>query len=206
MQSSAGKKWFGRTPSEWLSSLPIFSLLLLTLIIGTGEMVHGQLLRLGERMFGDPENQVQYFLLRADPSAPTCEANPDIDALVAKQLADSEGAPKSDLDLLFGDVAIDPNEIRASLEAARDQCRERFAVYERVSKAITPEVEVFREIETGFFGIFKFGTENRPLILLIMVAIAPFQPPSISTTSTCVHPARRKISRFIRWPCWAQTF
>ena len=54
MQSSAGKKWFGRTPSEWLSSLPIFSLLLLTLIIGTGEMVHGQLLRLGERMFGDP--------------------------------------------------------------------------------------------------------------------------------------------------------
>jgi len=169
-------------------------------------MVHGQLLRLGERMFGDPENQVQYFLLRADPSAPTCEANPDIDALVAKQLADSEGAPKSDLDLLFGDVAIDPNEIRASLEAARDQCRERFAVYERVSKAITPEVEVFREIETGFFGIFKFGTENRPLILLIMVAIAPFQPPSISTTSTCVHPARRKISRFIRWPCWAQTF
>ena len=65
MQSSAGKKWFGRTPSEWLSSLPIFSLLLLTLIIGTGEMVHGQLLRLGERMFGDPENQVQYFLLRA---------------------------------------------------------------------------------------------------------------------------------------------
>ncbi len=105
MQSSAGKKWFGRTPSEWLSSLPIFSLLLLTLIIGTGEMVHGQLLRLGERMFGDPENQVQYFLLRADPSAPTCEANPDIDALVAKQLADAESAPKSDLDLLFGDVA-----------------------------------------------------------------------------------------------------
>lgn len=44
MQSSAGKKWFGRTPSEWLSSLPIFSLLLLTLIIGTGEMVHGQAL------------------------------------------------------------------------------------------------------------------------------------------------------------------
>lgn len=182
MQSSAGKKWFGRTSAEWLSSLPIFSLLLLTLIIGTGEMVHGQLLRLGERMFGDPSNQVQYFLLRADPSAPTCDANPDIDALVGKQVADAETAPQSDLDLLFGDVAIDPNEIRMSLEAARDQCRERFAVYERVSKAITPEVEVFREIETGFFGIFKFGTENRPLILLIMVAIA-----AISTTKQFHH-------------------
>ena len=182
MQSSSGKKWFGRTASEWLSSLPIFSLLLLTLIIGTGEMVHGQLLRLGERMFGDPEKQVQYFLLRADPSAPTCNPDPDIDALVDKQVREAETAPKSDLDLLFGDVAIDPNEIRMSLEAARAQCRERYEVYERVSQAITPEVEVFREIETGFFGIFKFGTENRPLLLLIMVAIA-----AISTTRQFHH-------------------
>ncbi|HEX4879605.1 MAG TPA: TRAP transporter large permease subunit [Limnobacter sp.] len=182
MQSASGKKWVGRSPSEWLSSLPIFSLLLLTLIIGTGEMVHGQLLRLGERMFGDPQNQIQYFLLRADPEKPTCDPNPDIDALVAKQVADAESAPKSDLDLLFGDSAIDPNEIRMSLEAARDQCQDRFDLYERVSGAITPEVKMFREIETGFFGIFKFGTENRPLILLIMVAIA-----AITTTLSYHH-------------------
>ncbi|HEX4917174.1 MAG TPA: TRAP transporter large permease subunit [Limnobacter sp.] len=182
MQSASGKKWIGRSPSEWLSSLPIFSLLLLTLIIGTGEMVHGQLLRLGERMFGDPQNQIQYFLLRADPEKPTCDPNPDIDALVAKQVADAESAPKSDLDLLFGDSAIDPNEIRMSLEAARDQCKDRFDLYERVSGAITPEVKMFREIETGFFGIFKFGTENRPLILLIMVAIA-----AVTTTLSYHH-------------------
>ncbi|WP_370261678.1 TRAP transporter large permease subunit [Limnobacter sp.] len=182
MQSASGKKWVGRSPSEWLSSLPIFSLLLLTLIIGTGEMVHGQLLRLGERMFGDPQNQIQYFLLRADPEKPSCDPNPDIDALVAKQVADAESAPKSDLDLLFGDTAIDPNEIRMSLEAARDQCQDRYDLYERVSGAITPEVKMFREIETGFFGIFKFGTENRPLILLIMVAIA-----AVTTTLSYHH-------------------
>ncbi|MGY2438001.1 hypothetical protein ACW4FQ_33210, partial [Escherichia coli] len=32
---------FGR----WLSTLPVFLLLTLTLVIGTGEMLHGQLLR-----------------------------------------------------------------------------------------------------------------------------------------------------------------
>lgn len=172
MQTSSGKKWIGRSPSEWLSSLPIFSLLLLTLIIGTGEMVHGQLLRLGERMFGDSEKQVQYFLLRADPEKPTCDPNPDIDALVAKEVESASSAGASDLDALFGATAVNPDEIRQSLEAARGLCQERFSVYERVNSAITPELKVFREIETGFFGIFRFGTENRPLILLVMVAIA----------------------------------
>ncbi|MCQ8895822.1 TRAP transporter large permease subunit [Limnobacter humi] len=172
MQTSAGKKWIGRSPQEWLSSLPIFSLLLLTLIIGTGEMVHGQLLRLGERMFGDSEKQVQYFLLRADPEKPTCDPNPDIDTLVAKEVEKAKNAPASDLDSLFGPQEVNPDEIRQSLEAARSLCQERYAVYEKVSKAITPELKAFRSLETGFFGIFKFGTENRPLILLVMVAIA----------------------------------
>ncbi|MBC7701746.1 MAG: hypothetical protein H7225_15240, partial [Massilia sp.] len=54
MITSNSRKILGRSPLEWFSSLPVFALLLLTLIIGTGEMVHGQLLRLGESMFGDP--------------------------------------------------------------------------------------------------------------------------------------------------------
>lgn len=172
METSSGKKLAGRTFGEWFASLPIFSLLLLTLIIGTGEMVHGQLLRLGERMFGEPEAGVQYFLLRADPVQPTCDKNPDIDALVEKERLASENEPKSELDLLFGDTAFDPVAVRQSLEAARGLCQEKYENYEKVSARITPELEVFRNIETGFFAIFRFGTENRPLILLTMVAIA----------------------------------
>ena len=137
METTANKKWFGRAISEWLASLPIFSLLLLTLVIGTGEMVHGQLLRLGERMFGEPEAGVQYFLLRADPVKPTCNPNPDIDAQVQKQIDDAANEPKSELDLLFGDVSIDPDAIRQSLEAARGQCQEKFEIYEKVKERIT---------------------------------------------------------------------
>ena len=79
----SGLRILGRGPSEWLLSLPVFFLLLLTLVIGTGEMFHGQLLRTGESLFGDPKANVQYFMLRADPVAPDCNPNPDIDAEVA---------------------------------------------------------------------------------------------------------------------------
>lgn len=162
--------FLNRSWSEWLSSLPVLSLLLLTLVIGTGEMFHGQLLRVGERLFGNPEDNVQYFMLRADPSQPTCDPNQDIDAAVAAKMS----APVSDdpLEALFADTPQDPETVRASLEAAKSLCVEKHDLYERVVRNITPEVKMFRTLETGFFGVFKFGTENRALILLVMFAIA----------------------------------
>ena len=43
-----------RAPTERWVNLAILALLLLSLVIGTGEMIHGQLLRVGEVLFGDP--------------------------------------------------------------------------------------------------------------------------------------------------------
>ncbi|REH39833.1 TRAP-type C4-dicarboxylate transport system permease large subunit [Paraperlucidibaca baekdonensis] len=171
--------FLNRSLSEWFSSLPVLALLLLTLIIGTGEMLHGQLLRFGERTFGDPTTNVQYFMLRADPVRPACDPNKDIDAAVQAKL----NAPVSDdpLDMLFADAPQDPEAIRSSLEAAKALCIEKNDIYERVVQNITPELKAFRAVETGFFGIFKFGTENRPLILLAMFAIAAI------TTTLGVH-------------------
>lgn len=45
---------------EWFSTFVILLLLLLTLIIGTGEMIHGQLLRGGERLYGNEAVGMQY--------------------------------------------------------------------------------------------------------------------------------------------------
>ena len=171
--------FLNRSLSEWFSSLPVLALLLLTLIIGTGEMLHGQLLRIGERSFGDPASNVQYFMLRADPVRPACDPNQDIDAAVQAKI----NAPVSDdpLDMLFADTPQDPEAVRSSLEAAKALCIEKNDIYERVVKNITPNLKAFRAVETGFFGIFKFGTENRPLILLAMFAIAAI------TTTLGVH-------------------
>ncbi len=178
MQNSNAPKFMGRTPLEWLSSLPVFALLLITLIIGTGEMVHGQLLRLGESMFGNKEAQVQYFMLRAEPVKPTCTIITDIDAEVARQGAADAAGGGDDIDDLFADsAAVDPAIQRKSIEQANQICQGKLDMYQRVLEHQTTEVKAYRMLETSFFKLFELGTSNRPLILLLMVVIA-----SITTT------------------------
>lgn len=182
--SRAGFKFLGRGPSEWLLSLPVFSLLLLTLIIGTGEMFHGQLLRSGEKIFGDPSTGIQYFMMRGDPSKPDCNANPDVDAEVAKATA-SSSAPVDAIDALFAGPS-DPVAVRNSIIKAAELCKEKVAMYTNIKAHITPGVRAYRTFETAFFYIFHFGTENRSLVLLLMVFIA-----AISTTLNVHHLALR---------------
>lgn len=173
-----------RSLSEWLSSLPVFLLLILTLVIGTGEMIHGQLLRMGEKLFGDPATGVQYFMLRFDPEKPDCDPNADIEATLQKQLA--APAATSDIDSLIDDDVVDPEAIRQSLITAKELCGEKVTAYTNLSKNITPELKAYRATETAFFGLFHFGTENRSVILILMVAIA-----AISTTLGLHHIALR---------------
>jgi len=179
-----GPRVLGRTPAEWLLSLPVFSLLLLTLIIGTGEMFHGQLLRMGEHLFGDPKSGVQYFMLRADPTAPDCNSTPDIEAEVQKALSTSSSG--SDIDALFATEALDPVATRESVVKAAALCQEKHEIYKKVVEHMNPGVKAYRMLETAFFGIFHFGVENRSLVLLLMVMIA-----SINTTLSEHHIALR---------------
>jgi TRAP-type C4-dicarboxylate transport system permease large subunit len=172
MNTTDSRKILGRTFSEWFSSLPVFALLLLTLIVGTGEMVHGQLLKLGESMFGDSTAQVQYFMLRAEPTKPDCDANINVDAELAKQAA-APATKGDDIDDLFGEEkAADPALLRSSIEQALSICKTKHEIYAQVLQHQTTEVKVYRTLETSFFGLFQVGTDNRPLILLLMVAIA----------------------------------
>jgi TRAP-type C4-dicarboxylate transport system permease large subunit len=167
--NSQGPKFLGRSATEWLLSLPIFSLLLLTLIIGTGEYFHGQLLRMGENMFGDQKVGVQYFMMRVDPDKPQCDPNPNIEQAVQAELAGGGGDA---IDALFDDEPKDPEAIKASILKAAELCKEKHAMYEKIVENITPTVKAYRAFETSFFWLFSFGTENRPLILLLMVLIA----------------------------------
>ncbi|TAK98871.1 MAG: transporter, partial [Aquabacterium sp.] len=172
MNTPDSRKILGRTFLEWFSSLPVFALLLLTLIVGTGEMVHGQLLKLGESMFGDSQAQVQYFMLRAEPTKPECDANVNIEAELAKQLA-APPTKGDDIDDIFGaQTAADPAVLRKSIEQAQAICKAKHDIYNKVLQHQTPQVKAYRTLETSFFGLFQVGTDNRPLILLLMVAIA----------------------------------
>lgn len=162
---------FGRGPGEWLIGLPTITLLLLVLVIGTGEMLHGQLLRMGESMFGDKDNGVQYFMLRADPEKPACNPNLNIDAEVARQIAADHRSAGDALDDLFETSPIDPVARRQAVAVAQEQCKFRHALYQKAVTHLTPTIVAYRTLETSFFGLFQFGTENRPLILLLLMGV-----------------------------------
>jgi len=155
--------------TEWISTFVILILLLLTLIIGTGEMVHGQLLRMGERLYGDPATGMQYSFLRAEPTAPDCERNPDIDAQVHAQMQANAADEFADI---FGTAS--ESDVRASILAAKQICEEKFQFHDQAIQHIQahPSLKMYRTIETSFFGIFKFGTENRAILLVLMVVFA----------------------------------
>ena len=155
--------------TEWISTFVILVLLLMTLVIGTGEMIHGQLLRMGERLYGDPDTGMQYSFLRAEPEKPSCDRHPNIDAQVQEQMKINAA---DEFASMFG-VASEAD-VRASLIAAREQCDEKYQFYDKAMKHMEahPSIRTYRKIETSFFGIFKFGTENRALFLVIMVVFA----------------------------------
>ncbi|EXU22876.1 TRAP transporter, DctM-like membrane domain protein, partial [Acinetobacter baumannii 24845_3] len=168
-EKRSGLGLLGYIWNEWISTFIILILLLMTLIIGTGEMIHGQLLRIGERLYGDPATGMQYSFLRAEPEKPTCDRHPNIDAQVKEQM---KANASDDFASFFG--AASESDVRASLLAAQQQCEEKYQAYDKTIKYIeaNPGVRTYRAIETGFFGIFKFGTENRAILLVFMVLIS----------------------------------
>ena len=155
--------------TEWISAFAILLLLLLTLIIGTGEMIHGQLLRMGERLYGDPAAGMQYSFLRAEPAKPSCDRHPDVDAQVQRQMKVNAADEFADI---FGTASA--ADVRASILAAQQMCEERYQFYDKAVKHMDahPSIRAYRTFETSFFGIFKFGTENRAILLIMMVVLA----------------------------------
>ena len=107
-----------------MSTFVILMLLLLTLIIGTGEMIHGQLLRVGERLYGNEQIGMQYSFLRAEPVKPSCDRHPDIDAQVQQQMKTNANDEFADI---FGTTSA--ADVRASVLAGQQQCEEKYLFY-----------------------------------------------------------------------------
>ncbi|GAA5556826.1 hypothetical protein Asch01_01531 [Acinetobacter schindleri] len=155
--------------TEWISTFVVLVLLLLTLVIGTGEMIHGQLLRMGERLYGDPATGMQYSFLRAEPTRPQCERNIDVDRRVQQQMKADAADEYADF---FG--VRSEADVRAAVMQAQQVCEESHAFYTQAINHINahPSIRAYRSFETSFFGLFKFGVENRALLLVIMVVFA----------------------------------
>lgn len=175
--------------NEWFSTFSILILLLLTLIIGTGDMIHGQMLRLGERLYGDEKIGMQYSFLRAEPNKPSCDRNVDIDKLVKEKMQQEASDPDA---AFFG---LTPEaDVRDSFVSAQTDCEQKYAFYDKSIKHMEdhPSLRSYRSMETGFFWILKWGSEHRVLILILMVVIAAITA-SLKMHHIGLRPARTKL-------------
>ena len=181
--------------TEWISTFVVLVLLLLTLIIGTGEMIHGQLLRMGERIYGDPATGMQYSFLRAEPETPTCDRNPNVDALVQQQM---QSNAKDEFADIFGTSSQE--DVRKSVLAGKKLCEDKYAFHDTATKYLDdhPSIRPYRTMETTFFGIFQFGSDNKAILLILMVVLA-----AITTTLKIHHIGLRSPSTRLDYRVYA---
>ncbi len=166
--------------AEWICSLPAFCILVLVVALGVGELVSARLVEVGEYIWQD------YYKLRHDPLAPSCDPNINIDAAVAAKLNKSQG-PKDEFDLFEG--GPNPTEIRTAIENAAQQCRHSHAEYHAIAQRITPEVKIFRWVDTSIGTIVTLGVLYKKYCLAVLVLLC-----ATATTLFQHHLALRSIT------------
>lgn len=154
------KKKLQRSPQEWISSLPVFFLLLMVMLSGNSEKMHAQLLKAGEFLWHD------YFILRGDFPPPDCNIAPDIEAELNKLAAETD-----DLDALFDEQPFDRQAARISLLKAKQLCVEKHQLAKQNRQRVTLSVSVFRSLETSVEAISLFTLEKQRFILLLVLFI-----------------------------------
>ncbi|MCM0613641.1 TRAP transporter large permease subunit [Marinobacter sediminum] len=170
-----------RSGLEWFSSLPACLLLLAVVIFSTSSDIHNQMLRGGEQLWSG------YYKLRMDPVAPTCDANRNIDAAVAAELAEKP-AKDDPMAALLGVKEKDPADVRLSIERAVADCRAAHESYINLRDQLTPGVKAYRAVELFVADLTAFGLSSQRYILVILVMLC-----AVTATLTRHHIAMRAM-------------
>lgn len=160
-------RFANRSLGEWLSSLPTLVILLITIFLSSGEILHSQLLKIGENNWDD------YFLLRGAGvvQEPTCDPNPNIDVELARVVAEKKAAMADDpLASIFG-TDVDEGALRQSLVSAARICQEKWDRYTIIQERVTPGVKAFRTLEVGVQKMVSTINEYKRLLLALLVLI-----------------------------------
>ncbi|MEH6560710.1 MAG: TRAP transporter large permease subunit [Marinobacter sp.] len=175
------KGGFRRSGLEWFSSLPACLLLLSVVLFSTSSDIHNQMLRGGEQLWSG------YYKLRMDPAAPTCNAERDIEAAVAKELAQGP-ADDDPIAALLGAQAKDPADVRLAIERSVADCKAAYQSYDSLRDKLTPGVKAYRAIELFIADLIALGLESQRYILVLLVMLC-----AITATLTRHHIAMRAM-------------
>src|SRR5690554_7911240 len=172
---------FRRTGLEWFSSLPACLLLLAVVLFSTSSDIHNQMLRGGEQLWSG------YYKLRMDPAQPLCDANRDIDAAVAEEMA-REAAADDPMAALLGAAEKDPADVRLAIERSLAECRSARASFEALQGQLPPGVKAYRTVELFAADLIAFGLSAQRYILVILVMLC-----AVTATLTRHHIAMRAM-------------
>ncbi|MDP4547740.1 MAG: TRAP transporter large permease subunit [Marinobacter sp.] len=170
-----------RSGLEWFSSLPACLLLLAVVLFSTSSDIHNQMLRGGEQLWSG------YYKLRMDPVKPQCEVVQDVDAAVAKEMA--EAPPADDpMAALLGDFEKDPAEVRLAIERSAADCQAAHTGYAELQDKLTPGVKAYRTVELFVADLIAFGLAAQRYILVVLVMLC-----AVTATLTRHHIAMRAM-------------
>ncbi|WP_100637876.1 TRAP transporter large permease subunit [Marinobacter salexigens] len=158
------KASFRRSGLEWFSSLPACLLLLSVVLFSTSSDIHNQMLRGGEQLWSG------YYKLRMDPVEPTCNAERDIEAAVAEELA-KQPADDDPMAMLLGAQEKNPADVRLAIERSIAECKTAFHSYEELKDKLTPGVKAYRAVELFIADLIAFGLESQRYILVLLVML-----------------------------------
>lgn len=173
--------WMGKakTRAQGVITTVILALLVGTIISGTSENIHAQMLKLGAYIWDD------YFVLRGERPVTECDPNVDVesrlDELEQEHLAENEAFA-----LLAED--FDREAARESLLSQVRVCQSKHddaAIYD---ENLSPAVELFRSTEHIFADISLFAIAHQKLTLISLLMLA-----TIIATARRSHIAFRSV-------------
>lgn len=166
MYSSANsKKYANRTALEWLTSWPSVVILILTILLSSGTIIHSQLSKVGESTWND------YYQLR-NLVEPTCDLEMDIESSVARAIERKKIEMANDpLAGLLGSSEVNADSIRKSIENKQIRCEKDWAHYQELEHRVTPSLQYFAMFEGGFAFVVTKLNDYQKLLLALLVLI-----------------------------------
>jgi TRAP-type C4-dicarboxylate transport system permease large subunit len=162
-----------------LLSYSILALLCVTIVAGTSENMHSQMLKLGAYYWDD------YFILRGDQPIADCELNVDIDARL-HELALEHEAESADFDLF--ETEFDRDSAKNSLYNQLDICKKQHHDAGVYQKNTTIWVQAFKKVEHTLARVSLIAIDKQKLTLILLLALA-----AVATTWQRNHIAFRSI-------------
>tara|TARA_R110001592_G_scaffold198448_1_gene446653 strand:+ start:7175 stop:9250 length:2076 start_codon:yes stop_codon:yes gene_type:complete len=157
----------------------ILALLFVTIIAGTSENMHGQMLKMGAYFWPD------YFILRSDQAVVTCDLEFDLEQRL-DEIEAEHAEESSDFDLFESE--FDRDAARNSLLSQKQLCEGQHQAAEIYKQQFTVWVQIFRTVEHGLASVSLLAIDHQRLTLILLLAFA-----AVVTTWKKCHIAFRSI-------------